>query len=415
MKQGMVWLICWLLLGGLSRPEPTLQSPLSHLVRPGDSWVTLAWAYQNQVSDWQTANPHPNPLRRPVIGDFITIPAGAAPNPRNGLLVRPVGGVLELAARYGQNPWQLATQNGLATPFQPAFYRPIFIPVGDQPPQELPAGFNSLELSSLPALPGRVLAYRATVSNVLSTTTKLNLIPFNTFINGSHLVGLGGTGAFFPAGTAELLITPAGQPGWSQPLRFVADEWDYDRVTLTGDAAAIDQEAITAERDRLRQIWNQASPMPQWTAAFQLPLNDYLAISSNYGARRSYNGGPFNSYHEGVDFSAYGGTPVYAPAGGNVVIAETLYVRGGAVIINHGWGLYSGYYHLSAVLAQVGDVVRPGQLIGEVGTTGFSSGNHLHWDMLAAGIWVNALAWQEQELACWLLEGWGQSCSPNHS
>lgn len=413
MKQLFVWLVCWLLVVGVSRPEPTLQTPLTHLVRPGDSWAVLAWAYQSNISDWQATNPHPNPLRQPVIGDSIIVPAGANPTAQNGQLFRPAGGVLELAARHGQNPWQLAKQNGLQTPFQPAFHRPVFIPGGNTPPRDLPAGFNTLELSSVPALPGRAIGYRATVSGVISATTKLNLIPFNTFANGPHLVSLGGTGAFFPAGTPELIIVPAGQPAWSQPWRFSNGEWDYDRVTLTGDAAAIDQESIAVERARLREIWLQASPAPQWAANFQLPITDYLGISSTYGARRSYNGGPFSTYHEGVDFSAYRGTLVYAPAGGTVVIAETLYVRGGAVIIDHGFGLYTGYYHLSAVLATPGQTVQPGQIIGEVGTTGFSTGNHLHWDMLAAGIWVNALAWQEQNLACWLLEGWGQNCPGN--
>jgi murein DD-endopeptidase MepM/ murein hydrolase activator NlpD len=64
-----------------------------------------------------------------------------------------------------------------------------------------------------------------------------------------------------------------------------------------------------------------------WQGPFQLPIADYLAISATYGGRRSYNGGPYRTYHEGVDFSAYRGTPVYAPAGGKVVLAEQLFSR----------------------------------------------------------------------------------------
>jgi murein DD-endopeptidase MepM/ murein hydrolase activator NlpD len=183
-------------------------------------------------------------------------------------------------------------------------------------------------------------------------------------------------------------------------------------LTLTGEAAEIDQQARDEERARLREIWTQITPQPLWETGFQTPIADYLALTANYGARRSYNGGPYLTYHEGVDFSAYGGTPVYAPAAGTVVLAEPLYVRGGAVIIDHGLGIYSGYYHLSAVHATAGQQVRPGDLLGEVGTTGLSTGNHLHWDLLINGIWVDAAAWQEQNLACWLLDGLGRSCLP---
>ncbi|MFZ0545003.1 MAG: M23 family metallopeptidase, partial [Candidatus Promineifilaceae bacterium] len=124
-----------------------------------------------------------------------------------------------------------------------------------------------------------------------------------------------------------------------------------------------------------------------------------------------YNGGPYTTYHEGVDFSAFGGTPVYAPAAGTVVIAERLDVRGGAVIIDHGLGVYSGFYHMSEVIAQTGQIVAPGDLIGKVGSTGLSTGNHLHWDLLVSGIWVDALAWLDQDMACWILAGWGTPCT----
>lgn len=118
------------------------------------------------------------------------------------------------------------------------------------------------------------------------------------------------------------------------------------------------------------------------------------------------------TYHEGVDFSAYGGTPIYAPAAGTVVLAERLYVRGGAVIIDHGLGVFSGFYHMSAIHAVAGQDVRPGDLLGEVGTTGLSTGNHLHWDLLINGIWVDAAVWQEQSMACWSLEALGRGCAP---
>lgn len=386
------------------------QEDVAHVVRPGDTWRALAWRYGVAEEALRAAHPHPNPLRQPVIGDTIQIPA--AGGQRNGRIIHSdAGGLLRLAVRTNQNPWALALANGVAHPARPLFWRPIFVGGGETPPRDLPAGFTSLELSRVPALPGRAVAFRGTAEGVSALTARLGSVSFNGFANGERIVGVGGTGAFFRPGAPELSITPEGAPSWTQPWRFVDDVWDYDQVTLTGEAAAIDQEAIAAERARLFQVWSRVTPAPQWSGPFQLPIDNYLRVSSNYGARRSYNGGPYASYHEGVDFSAYEGTPVYASAAGTVVVAEMLYVRGGAVIVDHGLGVYTGYYHMSAVHAQPGQQVAPGDLVGEVGTEGLSSGNHLHWDLLAAATWVDAAAWQEEGMACWLLEGWGRPCS----
>ncbi|MCP4415230.1 MAG: M23 family metallopeptidase, partial [Chloroflexi bacterium] len=234
----------------------------------------------------------------------------------------------------------------------------------------------------------------------------------DVFGNGRFAVGLTGTGAFFGTQQPSLTIEVADAPLWQQPWQFVdADSWIYQQMTLTGTAAQIDQQSIEEERERLDAIWQQNSGSAQWNEPFQLPISSYLKISSPFGARRSYNGDPYRTYHEGVDFSAYGGTAVSAPAGGTVVIAEFLYVRGGAVIIDHGLGIYTGFYHLSSLAVAPGDVVQLGQLIGEVGTTGLSTGNHLHWDLLVDDVWVDAQAWLTQDMACWILVGLGQSCS----
>jgi murein DD-endopeptidase MepM/ murein hydrolase activator NlpD len=277
--------------------------------------------------------------------------------------------------------------------------------------KELPAGFLSLELSAVPPRPGRAIGYRGERETAEPLSATLGSQGFNSFDNEGYIVGLVGTGAFLTPGDYGLTFEVSNRPLWSQPVRFVAGEWTFSQLTLTGDAAAIDAASIQQERERLFAIWNQSSPSPRWTADFQQPIESFLEISSLYGARRSYNGGPYSSYHEGVDFSAYGGTPVYAPAAGTVVIAETLFVRGGAVIIDHGLGIYTGVYHLSEVVAQVAEQVEPGQLIGKVGTTGLSTGNHLHWDLLVGGVWVDAQAWVEENMACWTLAGFGTPCS----
>jgi murein DD-endopeptidase MepM/ murein hydrolase activator NlpD len=413
MKRWFFWLAFLMVVPLLASYRPVAaQNVMPYLVQPGDTWLALSIRYRVSVAQLQAANPFPNPQRQPAIGAVIQIPGNEPPTTEQmGTLIRPnEGGLLATAVRYNANPWQLAWANGMSSPARPTLYRPILIPGGDSPPQELPVGFETLELSQTPAVPGRALAFRGETSGTFTVTATLAHLPFHSFNENGHLVALVGTGAFFAPGDHELTIVRPGQPLWSQPWRMVAGTWDYQQLTLTGDAAAIDAESIAQERERLFAIWTQVTPEPLWRGPFQLPIQSYLEISATYGGRRSYNGGPYRTYHEGVDFAAYGGTPVYAPAAGNVVLAELLYVRGGAVIIDHGLGIYSGYYHMSNVLATAGQTVEAGQIVGEVGTTGLSTGNHLHWDFLVAGVWVDATVWLDQDMACWVLAGVGRGC-----
>ncbi|MCB9418403.1 MAG: peptidoglycan DD-metalloendopeptidase family protein [Ardenticatenaceae bacterium] len=407
-------LILMILLGGNGRIHA--QSIRTHIVQPGDTWTALAWRYGIAQEDLQSAYPHPNQQRQPVIGSTLLLPDTG--KEFTGQILRlNGGGLLETAVTYNLSPWQLAQLNGLPNPYTPTLYRPIFIPGGTEPVRELPVGFTSLELSHTTPQPGWGLAFRGQTSqptnqltNQPAFTAHLDSIPFDCFSNGRYQIALIGIDDFYKNRQPELTIQPANQPLWSQPWQFVDGDWTYNQITLTGTAAAITQEQIQAERARLFELWEQASPAPQWSSNFQLPITSYLEITSLYGARRSYNGGPYSSSHEGVDFAAYGGTAVYAPAAGTIAIAEPLTVRGNAVIIDHGLGIYSGYYHMSAISVAPGDHVEPGQQVGAVGTTGFSTGNHLHWDFLVAGQWVDALAWANQDMGCWVLAGWGAPC-----
>jgi murein DD-endopeptidase MepM/ murein hydrolase activator NlpD len=386
------------------------QPHIQHVVEPGDTWAALAWRYGVEVEKLHLANPHPNRQRQPAIGRAITIPAPAPAQTKGLIMSGNEGGLLQRSASVGAVPWQVALLNGVTNPYHPLPRRPVFFPVGNAPPRQLPANVSSLEVSRAPAQPGQALGVRGMVESPTPMTIKLSDARLPVFQNEQRFVALGGTGAFLQPGDYTLEIQVAGEPLWSQPWYVAPGDWTFEQITYTGAAAEIDADAIRQERERLKIIWNQLGNRPLWSAAFALPLNDYLEISSHYGARRSYNGGPYDRYHEGLDFSAYGGTPVYAPAAGLVALAEELVARGSAVVLDHGLGIYSGYYHLSEILVEPGQTVTEGHLLGRVGSTGLSTGNHLHWDLLADGTWVNPEAWLEQDMACWLLEGWGTRC-----
>lgn len=129
---------------------------------------------------------------------------------------------------------------------------------------------------------------------------------------------------------------------------------------------------------------------------FAPPLSGEVRRTSPYGSRRTYGNDPSVSAHAGEDYGASSGTPVYAPATGRVVLAETLFVRGNAVVLDHGNGVFTGYWHLSALDVRPGEQVTQGKLLGKVGSTGLSTGAHLHWELRIAGMAVDPLQWLRQ-------------------
>jgi murein DD-endopeptidase MepM/ murein hydrolase activator NlpD len=121
-----------------------------------------------------------------------------------------------------------------------------------------------------------------------------------------------------------------------------------------------------------------------------------VTTTAGFGQRRSYAGGPVSSYHSGQDLGANSGAPVYAPAAGTVALAEALQVRGNAIIVDHGLGVLTGYWHLSEIDVVPGQSVARGEVIGRVGNTGLSTGPHLHWEIQVHGVPVDPLQWTRQ-------------------
>ncbi len=120
-----------------------------------------------------------------------------------------------------------------------------------------------------------------------------------------------------------------------------------------------------------------------------MPLKG-VTTGGNFGRRRVLNG-EARSPHAGVDFPAATGTPVYAAQSGRVVLAENLYYSGNTVVIDHGYGIYTLYAHLSEIAVKAGDPVEASAEIGKVGATGRVTGPHLHWGLTIDHARVNAL------------------------
>jgi murein DD-endopeptidase MepM/ murein hydrolase activator NlpD len=175
--------------------------------------------------------------------------------------------------------------------------------------------------------------------------------------------------------------------------------YDSQVVELPPDRTALlDPTLVTSETTKVAAVWSQVNPELWWRDRFVRPIANQYETTSPFGTRRSYNGGPVDSYHAGQDFGAPVGVTVTAPAPGIVALAEPLQVRGNAVIIDHGRGIFTGYWHLSELRVAVGQQVAAGDLIGLVGNTGLSTGAHLHWEMRIYGIAVNPLQFLDEPL-----------------
>jgi murein DD-endopeptidase MepM/ murein hydrolase activator NlpD len=168
-----------------------------------------------------------------------------------------------------------------------------------------------------------------------------------------------------------------------------------ERIGLTKDLTSLysapDPRKI-AEYRALSHVLTTAHPDALYeTGALLMPFPE-ARRTSGYGDRREYElaGGTRElAIHEGLDLAEPTGTPVPAAGRGRVVFASARILTGNTIIIEHLPGLFSIYYHLSALAAAEGEMVEKGQVIGKVGMTGFATGPHLHWEIQSSGIAVD--------------------------
>ena len=157
----------------------------------------------------------------------------------------------------------------------------------------------------------------------------------------------------------------------------------------TGDP--IDREALLEDiRVRFEDHIAVTGP-PRWSGPWRRPVAG--PDNGRFGALRSYNGQPPTGWHHGHDIAADHGDPVVAPAPARVAWTGELVIHGIGVILDHGAGVYSGYWHLSLIAVEIGQELAAGDWLGNIGSTGLSTGPHLHWEVIVRGQDVEPLQW----------------------
>jgi murein DD-endopeptidase MepM/ murein hydrolase activator NlpD len=146
---------------------------------------------------------------------------------------------------------------------------------------------------------------------------------------------------------------------------------------------------IEQEAKRVSAIMATITPARLWEGPFVPPVPGPMI--SPFGTLSVLNGTP-GSRHAGADFQGAEGTPIQAPAAGQVMLAADLYFSGRTVIIDHGLGLISLLAHLSEIRVREGDPVARGEEVGTVGSTGRVTGPHLHWTVRVVGARVDPMS-----------------------
>lgn len=142
------------------------------------------------------------------------------------------------------------------------------------------------------------------------------------------------------------------------------------------------------EYEEAMKVYNSSSPELYWNEDFIYPLNS--KITSNFGTKRVYNK-ELKSYHGGTDFQAKENTPILASNSGIIRISENRFYAGNSIVIDHGHGVYSCYFHLNTMNYKVGDFIKKGEVLGLSGSTGRVTGPHLHFTFRINGLQVDPL------------------------
>lgn len=363
-----------------------------YVVQAGDSLISIARRHATSWRDLARINGliSPNVL---YAGQVIRIPTVDRAGGFAGRL-HEVGEdevLFQLALRHDVRPWTLVSANRWDNPALIFAGETLLIPGEDG--EGLPAPFESIDVRPLPVHQGDSLVIVAHTAEPVTLTGRLfeRTLQFSQQDGGYY--SLVGVHVFAEPGLYEVILEADRSDGTGTEVaaNVVVETGQFGYERIAASPSLLDPDTLAAERERLDGLRATFTSERRWRGPFEPPCDG--TVSSYFGTHRAYNEGPYTSYHGGVDLRGSTGTPVHAPAGGTVLLSDELTVRGNAVVLDHGWGVISGFWHLSTREVEVGQQVKQGDLVGRIGSTGLSTGAHLHWEMWVGGVNVDPLQW----------------------
>lgn len=384
--------------------SPDVSGTAVYVVQAGDTLALICRRRQVDLDRVAQLNRLANPNLIHV-GQRLLVPiadGGDAPPTAGQVHVVQAGETMaRIAARYGVAVWAIAQANDIVNPNVLQAGQRLLVPTGAGQ-SSLPAPFVSVTVVPSVAMQGQTVQVRVETDGEVALAAQYDGQPLLLVGKAGSYRTLFGIHPMAETGPYALDIE-AVVDGHKVPVhsmvQVVEGDFGVQYLALSAEKAALLEPTLVAEEAaRLWEVTTQVTLPGQWQGAFQVPLLGAPAVSAPFGIRRSYDGGPPISFHSGVDYVAPEGAPVRFPAAGRVVLAEELSVRGKAVIVDHGRGVMSGYWHLSRIDVEVGQVVDAGEQLGLVGNTGLSTGAHLHWEVRVHGVQVDPLQWASESI-----------------
>ncbi|MCI0713175.1 MAG: LysM peptidoglycan-binding domain-containing protein [Chloroflexi bacterium] len=371
----------------------------AHTVQPGETLHTVAIRYQTTTEDLSRRNDVLNPTRL-YTGQVLQINQ-TGDEPLDSVRVYTVqtkDTLYRIAARFGMPVTVLARANRWTSPPQ-LFAGQIVIIPGQTSSSlvSLPLPLLDLTLGPLPAMQGQTLSLQFQTIEPVQAEVAFMGRPVNVAsLENNRYAALLGIHAMAEPDVYELVIrlTRSDASVLEYPIQFEVIEGNYgfETIAIPNERQdLLDGGTVQAELDKVATIMSQFTPEAYFEGLWSLPAPG--SVTSAFGTRRSYNGTETVTFHGGADFGGAVGMQITAPAAGTVVLVEPLLVRGNVVIIDHGWGVYTGYWHQAESYVTTGQFVQKGDVIGAIGSTGLSTGAHLHWEMWVSGVQVDPLQW----------------------
>ncbi len=402
MKNLRLILITFFLISLLAWTIHAQQSEIVYTVQVRDTLTHIAEKYGVSVNQLASYNNLSNP-NLIFAGQQLRVPSTS---PQDNTLselpktytIQAGDSLFAVASRFGITLNTLIETNNIQNPDSIQIGQVLILSdVSDVASAILPYPYNSVELSETYIAQGKTLVVYASFSETVTLTANFDGRAVSLAGEGENYWGIVGVHALSELGIHYLTLQATMSDGHVSTVVkdvIVVDGGYLSEViqVIPGREDLLSADIIQAEYNKVSAIWGNVTQNKMWSGNFAHPIAD-VRLTSYFGTRRSYGGGPATSFHGGLDYGAGEGVPIYAPAPGIVVMAEGLDIRGNAVLIEHGMGLFSGYWHQTEIVVQVGDEVKTGDLIGYVGSTGLVTGAHLHWEIRLGGIAVEPLQW----------------------
>lgn len=317
--------------------------------------------------------------------------------------------LLEEAARQNSDIWSLTELNQLENTSATLPGEILYTPAGDDAAQTnangLPSAFASATVTDLPLVQGSTAVIEVSVRDAVTLSGLLasdKEYPLNFFPYGENsFVALQGVHAMTEPGAYPLKLAATYADGhvesYEQMVLITAGGYPNDPILLVSPET-LDSSITQPEQEQLIAIISEATPEKMWSGVFNNPSVYEDCFTSRYGSRREYRADdssldPYYSFHSGLDFCGGTGLQIDSAADGIVAFAGETIVRGHATVIDHGWGVFTGYFHQSQNYVETGQRVSAGEVIGLVGATGRVTGAHLHWEVWVNGVQVNPMDW----------------------